>query len=372
MERVIFLLLIIILVACSKNEDQKEPIIIRSDLVNAEIVIVDETESVPIANEGNIVRSEKGEEKIEWGSTVYNTVINDDNVNIYNYPSINSQIRQTVDKNTNIRIFATSWNEENIDGHIGYWHLIQFNMDEYTRTGAFYLGWVFSKYIEIGPVTPSYLQVIEMFPQEENRQQRLRASFQINGEEQIITLYLNKLEHQDFYTFAFDHQFYDYTSRTDPFHYSNIPGTYAWFPETNELRHISHIGTDMESAWGIVTDDFRYLLTDGGTSPPPRGVTVYRLEDMEVIYSGMYYDINLQGNTIEVISWLNNYSLANNYISTDALDFAEEFQVQNPVPDDMLEDGMELWQGIDIIVIHELNLDTGVKNIIGARYIYVQ
>jgi hypothetical protein len=203
-----------------------------------------------------------------------------------------------------------------------------------------------------------------MPPKEEGYAQILIGSYQINGMEKMVKLYPHKEENQDFYTFAYDNAY-------EIFHYSNIPGSYAYYPETNKLKHISYIGTDSESAWVIFTDDFKYVIEDFGTSPGPRGLGVWRTEDSKRIFSGGYYrDINLKGYTINIIYEYSNRNIP--YLDDEIINYAKKYEENNPIPDDILRSSKEYGFSIELIIICELNLDTGIRKIINGRYINTQ
>jgi hypothetical protein len=327
------------LVGCSKKESQ-----------TTDSVMVNEEQP----NNGDDILN-SGEES--WGTvTVYNSIINDANVNVRAHPSEKADVLFQLNKDEKIIIIGTSKEIDTIDGYTGNWLNIVKN--KYGETG-----WVFSKYVENGRITTTELKINEI-PLEWREVPYLRATFQINGVERLYIPRLQKEKNQNFYTFV-----YDYT--TEPFHYSNVSGTYLWYPETNELKHISYIGTDMESAWVIFTDDFKYVIEDFGTSPGPRGLGVWRVEDSKRIFSGMYYqDINLQGYTINVIYWYRDWD--RHELDDEILDYAKKYKENNLIPDDILKSSKEHGFGIELIIICELNLDTGIRKIINGRYINTQ
>jgi len=343
MKKIIFLCLIIALAGCSKKASQTDSVMVNEEQTNS----------------GDDILS-SNEEKLEYGGTVYYTIINDDNVNFRAHPSVKGQVLSRVDKNEKIIIKGTSKEIDTIDGYTGNWLNIAWN-----KWGN--EGWVFSKYVEHGRITTTELKIIEMPPEEKGYAQKLIGSYQINGMEKMVNLYPHKEESQDFYTFIYD-------KANESFHYSNIPGSYAWSPKTNELKHITYIGTDMESAWVIFTDDFKYVIEDFGTSTGTRVLGVWRVEDSEWIYSGMYYrDINLKGYTINVVylyaDW--NISSNNRWWDREILDYAKEYKENNPAPDDMVEYAKGKF-GLELIILCEFNMDTGIRKIMGGQYIYTQ
>jgi hypothetical protein len=351
MKKIMLLCLVIITIGCSRKENYSATI----DSTNNQINEVDKT-NFPI-NENNIIAVLKpGEEKLQYFGTVLHSIINYDNVNVRIYPSLDAEILHQLNKNTEIIIIGTSKEIDNIDEHIGHWHEIMLkaqNPNFLWDTSI--VGWVFSKYVEYRHISSSELKIIEMPTREGHRNQRLIASYQVNGINKIVSFSSHRVEHQNFYTFAYDWS-------TEEFHYSNIPGSYAWYPETNELKHISYIGTDMESKWSIFTDDYKYLIQDFGTAPDPRGLGVWRVDNSEKVFSGMYYeDINLQGNTINIIYQYNYWNISRDRLDVEIIDFAKEFIENNPVPKDM-----------ELIVVCELDLDTGIRSILRGQFVYTQ
>jgi hypothetical protein len=305
---------------------------------------------------------------IHWGmdyGIVSNTTIIAENAAIHAYPSKSSNVLFELPKGTWVRILSTSNRMDSIDGHIGNWIEVVGN---YPLGG----GWVFSRYIEAEQIIPSELRIIGLEPRREGRVQRLIASYEVNGIETIVYLWQNREAEQDFHIFVFDRGI---TINTDDgrtlglFHYRNIPGTYAWFPETGELRHITYMGSTAESAWVIFTDDFRFMLQDFGTGPGVRGLVVRRVEDNELIYSGGYWDsINLRGNTINVANRYNSWNIP--YMDSETIYFAENFIANNPVPENV--ERYREWFGIELVIIYELNLDTGVRQIVDGIWVNTQ
>jgi hypothetical protein len=304
------------------------------------------------------------EQKLQYFGTVYNTIINDDRVNVRNYPSLNGNILFQTNKDIKIMIIGFSKEHHFIDNYNGYWVRIRIKENQPDQWKE---GWVFSKYIDhLNNIVPSEIKILELSPKEERRAQRLIGSYQINGIEKTIILYPHKEEYQNFYTFA-------YNIDDAEFHYTNIPGSYAWYPETDELKHISYIGTSVESAWIVFTDDFKYIIEDFGTGPAPRGLGVWRINDELEIFSGLYYkDINLHGHIIEIIYVYDWWNIENKKLDNEILNYCENFRKNNPEPQEMVQYCHETGLGLDLIVICELNLDTGVRNIIRGQYIYTQ
>lgn len=290
----------------------------------------------------------ENEEKLQYGGIVYNTIVNDDNVNIRSYPSLQSDVLFQVSKDTRIRIIGVSKEKNTIDNYNGHWLLVTIRENQ---PNGWETGWIFSKYVNGGDIEPSEINVADLTPEEPIQTRKLDLTYK-------------KLPNQSFWTFVWDEYIVNYR-------YNNIPGSYAWYPETNELRHITYIGTSEESAWVIFTDDFKYALQDSGTSPGIRGLSVWRVNDGRKIFSGTYLrDIKLNGYTIEIVY---EYSrLFMDRLDNEIITFAENFEQNNPEPENMVQYARETGLVILLVITCELNLDTGARKIINGEYIYSQ
>ncbi|MDR1839849.1 MAG: SH3 domain-containing protein [Treponema sp.] len=366
MKKIIFLYLIILLIGCSNKKtlsDSTGEFYSHTDNSYNEGAAISEAgrNSADLIDRTGMETFNIFEEKLRYSGTVYNTIVNDDNVNVCSYPSLEADVLLKVNKNTIVIITGTSKEIDEIDNHTGHWFNVRLGWIGGSE------GWIFSKYVESDQIAVSEIKIIGMSLQKEGSQaQKLTASYQIKGEEKIVTLYPHKEENQDFYTFAYDFDM-------GPFHYSNIPGSYAWYPHTNELVHISYVGTYMDSQWVIFTDDFKYMIKSVGTASGPRGLIAWRVEDGKEIFSGGYYrNINLKGYTINVIYEYNYWNITNNRLDSEILSYAEEYKNNNPIPDDLVEYVKGTTLNIELIIICEFNLDTGIREIITGQFIYTQ
>ena len=291
------------------------------------------------------------EERLRNLVIIFNTIIIKDNVNIRAFPSVDADILFEVHKDTKVLIYGVSSEIDEIDNYIGYWFKVRID-HIYGREG-----WIFCKYVEYENIVPSEITIVELIPRNEMRRQYLKASYQAYGIEITVSIFPHKNKNQDFYTFVYDDSIISY-------HYNNIPGSYIWYPNTNELLHMSYIGHNEESAWVQFTDDFEYILQDFGTSPGPRGLRVWRLKDNKQVFSGTYYDnIDLQGYSIKIVYVYNNWNISNNRLDEEIINYAENFKNNNPVPNEINN---------ELIIICEYNIETGTRNIITGQYIKIQ
>jgi hypothetical protein len=219
--------MVIFSISCANKKDQSDSVTAHNNqndkLNNFETIIpISEENVIELYVEAENENHNIGEVKLQYFGSIFNTIISDFNVKIHLNPSFDADILFELNKNTRIAIIGTSKEIDTIEGYSGHWFKIAIG-DHWGDSG-----WVFGKYIENDNIIKSELNI------EGRRAQRLLASYQIGGLEKIVTLYPSKEGNQFFYTFAYDHF-------VETFHYSNIPGSYAWYPETNELLQLARI-----------------------------------------------------------------------------------------------------------------------------------
>jgi hypothetical protein len=300
-------------------------------------------------------RLQSDERRELYSGVFYNTTINDDNVNVCADPTTKAKVLFKLNKDAEIQIIGVSKERDIIDNYEGNWCEIRL-ADSWEE------GWVFSKYVDSETIEPNDIHITGMLVPEEQRAQGIAGTYKIADTEYSFIVYPHKVEHQRFYTFGWDID-------NEKFHYSNIPGTYVWYSETKELKHITYTSVERMSAWVIFTDDFKYELRDYGTAPGPRGLGVYRTDDGSTVFSGYYLDdVNMRGHVINVVypfySW--------DDVDDEIQKYADDFKQQNPEPEDMIEYSREVGLGLTFIVNCEIDLDTGIRKILGGEYIYTQ
>ena len=129
------------------------------------------------------------------------------------------------------------------------------------------------------------------------------------------------------------------------------------------------------SLWQITTDDSKYLIQDYGTRPAPRNVMVTNLETGKTVFSGNYYeDINLQGNTIEIIKSYGEYYAGkwaiNNNLNNDEINFAICFMENNEPPKELVESAdLAQGNGFGLLIIIEYDFVKSISKMIGGRYV---
>ena len=297
---------------------------------------------------------------------IYNTEINDDNLNVRAIPSIKGKKLRKLNKGDKIRIVGISREKYFIDNFNGHW--FQISLD-----GEYSHGWVFSKYVNFDQFFTSEIEISGM---ESNQwgDIKLLASYMLGDTQKNLKISAKKVDNKDCYVFTFDFSNYGY-------HYSNIPGCYLWYPETKELKHITYLGGEASawgaSMWAYLTDDFKYLMQDFGTGPPPRNLKVWRLSDGELAFDGAYNNINLQKNTIDKVYSYKSYydgkwSEENTKLNEDQLQSARKYLKENPPPKEMLEKTHSSGTGVDVTLVCEYNLITKEEKIKRVKYTRVQ
>jgi len=208
---------------------------------------------------------------------------------------------------------------------------------------------------------------------------KLYGKYTAENQETEFSVECSKFNNQELY-------FFFWTQYTVNFPFSNKPGLYILDITKKRLEHIAYFDDIDEmkgeifgiGVWTSLTSDFKYLIHEYGSGPPPRGVGVWDLRSGEKILDGVYYlDINLKGNTMEVIKYYDQYADGRwfnlvNYLSEEELAFAIEYKETNKPPEDLVKMA-DTYSGIvlELAVLFEFNMDTRVKKIIGGKYILV-
>ena len=295
--------------------------------------------------------------------TVYQAYITGD-TGVRLLPEFDSRIIEELGAGAPIYVIGISGNRDGLeDGE--YWVRIWYGESPGGEPAN--IGWVLSGSTNIERARVS-VSGLEITGTETNAlgDRVLHGTYSLRGSPVGFSVLAHRLENQDFYTFAWDHT-------SGGFHFSNRPGVYLWRGEENGLRHMAYVGGEGAtwgfSSWSILTDDFRYLLQDHGTSPPPRGVVVWRLKDGEKILSALHAGINLRGHTIEVVGRsvahrIEGWSFPEN-LGDEQAAFANRFIRENPPPED-------LGNWVSLVLIYDHNLSTGERTLVGGRYIPIQ
>jgi hypothetical protein len=371
MRKIAILIIINTLLSCHKekihiNTEENNSIISTSEIHISQI----ENEPYYKLNINEVINP--------YGGIVYISFITND-VNVHLLPQFDSRIIDELNTGTSIRIIGISNIIESLENNDLYWVKIHYGEGEYFNINP-KIGWILSSFTRIDRCCISNLEIVKMeitnFSSKYYRF-KLHGTYNINSQIMDFSVYANKLDNQDFFTFTWDHT-------SVGFHYSNKPGLYIWNENQKELRHISYIGGQGSkwgnSHWSVVTDDFKYLLQDQGTAPPPRIVVIWDLEyGEEISFSEnienlIYYyeDINLKGYIIEILKYFNIYydgkwHTRNSNMTDEEIKFAEIFIKENDPPQDLIDYGCFSFQ-----IVYEYNIETKKEKIIGGQYIFEQ
>ena len=321
-----------------------------------------------------------GERFFNRQGTVYDTVINTDHVNIHFYPSLQSDIIFRVSSGTRVTILGTSKNADIIDGYTGHWlaiTVLQNQPVEFVGNLRLNYGWVFSRFVDNGNIVPNEIRILGFGP-EQQWETRLVGVYMLGDTEVQFSVRAKQMQNQSFWTFLWNHNYgYLWDSGINTvvydqyFRFDTVPGTYVWFPETGELRHISHIGAWPQSCFVRertvieVTDDLRFIIQRW----PEMGIhsfQVRRTDCATLVYSGDHFiSVRLNDNVISDmrvmhITWFEMPS----WEGTSALVvFMREFLKNYPEPPEDFLNATAIFA--------EFNLDTGIQRIIEARWIYM-
>jgi hypothetical protein len=286
------------------------------------------------------------------------TNVMENKVNVRIFPSLEAEILFQINKNDIVRIVGVSGEKVTIDSFNGNWvYVVLENGNSENK------GWVFSKYLNIGELKYSPINFVEYIPTNNRNIPKIKFSYFLYDKE-IITE-VDYTVWNDYYIIVWDLLQYDY-------HYTNKPGVYILNKETNELKHITYLGCFefWPHAYTLFTDDFEYLLQDSGTSKGPRGITAWRIKDLQEVYSGSYYGMNISNHTIAVVYACDEWSFQRGYTDEEIMAYGKKYREENPVPEEMEKERQETGLGIELIINCSYNLDTGERKILGGTYIF--
>ena len=310
------------------------------------------------------IENESRETKRNHG-ILFNTIINDDNVNIRSIPSLKGEKVGKLQKSAIVKIVGISSTKEYIDRYEGYW----FNI---SQNGTESIGWVFSKYVNFEKIFTSEL-IIESVSKDKWGKNQLKGYYMLGTNRVDVLINTGEISKDNYYTFYWDCSIENY-------HYSNIPGCYIWYPETKILKHITYLGGEMASSgfssWIMLTEDHKYLIEDYGTTPQPREVRVWNLVTNQLIYDGEYYEtVNLNNHSIEVVYGYVSYTKNNTWseetenLDNEVLQYGRNYLMNNKPNKEILEKAEKGMNGIVLFICCELNLDTKDLKPINGIYI---
>jgi hypothetical protein len=292
------------------------------------------------------------EEKFPMGGTFYNTIINDNNVNIRTLPSLTGKKITQLNKGLEIKVIGISPNTQVIDNLNGHWINIALPDDT--------MGWVFEKYVNIK----------EIFVSEINVNKNGYGTYWLDNNKISFRVKLKEVTQT---------QYFIWDIKEKNFHYSCVPGCYVYNQNNNkwELLTYNTVGT----FWGfrsftILTDDLKYFMIDYGTGPiPMRSVIVYRIGDNSIIYDGRYNkEPSKNSHHISVgykyIGYhFGKWEIENTRLNETLLAYGREYIKDNPLE---LEKQKPEWKKYDdsfALYINCLyNLDTETEEIVGAYW----
>ena len=317
---------------------------------------------------GQVPKEIYGQERLSHSQgTVYDTTVNTDHVNIHRYPSLQSEMLFQVSNNTRITILGTSKNVDTIDGYTGHWLMITVMEGQPNQRRE---GWIFSRFVNNGNIIPNELRIVKLgtLISQRRPERRLIGTF-MNGDTEVqFTVRAMQWENQPFWTFVWNHTFDDYGVGNENFRFDTVPGTYVWFQDAGELRHISHIGGFPESGesglWDTMfTDDLKFIIRKIAGMGWSR-VNAWEVASGTVVFEGQYSNpFRLNGYTIGIYFYIFNNQL--DEMDDELRVFVKDFLTNHPEPTS--ED--EPYANI-VAVFAEYDLDTRVTRIINARWVY--
>lgn len=304
----------------------------------------------------------------EYFGTIAKTTVLFDNVNIRISPSLTAEVINQAHKGDIIEIRGFSIQEDYIDGYSGHWVKVSLENrdDDYYSDSFGNFGWVFSKFIDIdSKIKVSTFRLLSINEKSDSTSFSLIIEIDRGGDKVEVEIFPDKLKTQSFYTFA-------WSDDIQEFMFNDPVGTFKWDPVNNEISHLTYMGSDSESAWCFVTNDYSYLMQDFGTSPGPRGLQIYNIKTNKLVFSGTYYhELDYDGESITIVEVYNEWNVEKSYIDKDSITRAESFISKTPMTEDNIK-----WKSqggtVDVIVKYRLSLISFNRAYIGCNYINVQ
>lgn len=278
--------------------------------------------------------------------------VNDDNVNLRSGPGTNFEVDSQVKKGDVLYVMGFDQHRVKVDGTTGYWVQVYNEANGYC-----YPSWIFSKFIDMNRSLK--VNKVEYASKTEND----------NGIVEHLVLKFTKTRTGETVekTVYYPHncgEYYSFTWNTEDsdFDFADPVGTFIWYPNTNEVAHVSSYGEGKESAWTMPTPDGKYLLTDSGTGAGPRWINVRDLKTLERVYGGSYWrDVDYKDGKIKVVKIYGK--------SADDEVTPEDAEVQNFVATTPLpEEYAGIKYGIGVLKIFEHDLATGNEVLTGFQY----
>lgn len=291
-------------------------------------------------------------EEREYFGSIAKATVNDNFVNVRLMPSQSSEKVDLFNKGDVVEIRGFSDKREVIDGYNGYWLKVSIEkgLDGYYSD---WCGWIFSKYVDVpNEIEASSFSVIDTELSEDGRVSKLKLKITRYNEDKEVTIYPSKMPNQSFYTFVWSDDISD-------FMFCDPVGTFKWFPETNEIRHITYMGDGEKSAWCLISDDEKYLFKDFGTAPGVRGLGIFEIATNKSIFSGSYLrDLEYVDDSMTVVEACTSWAIREKYVSEETIRHAEEYKKQ--LPEEKLS---RVETGLDFIVVrYRFNLNTREKS----------
>ena len=296
----------------------------------------------------------------QYFSPVYKTKINDDKVNVRILPGIRYKKVSQLNRGDIVLVTGISSKREVIDNYDGYW--LRIDSEDEKDSWGMPKGWVFSKYVDFDKnINVTTLKFKKFIPAAEQYCSQIVLEIQRGGKNKEVKICPDKLVNQDYYTFT-------WSDDNPDFYFTDCPGTYVWKPNTKEIAHITYFGDSAESAWVHFNDDFTYMFQDGGTSPGPRGLGIYKVNTNEMVFSGSYYEnIKLNGDTVQIVVACDDWEIENGYVDSESLNYAKKFKETDNKPP-MSNDGL----ANTLLAIYELNYKTNKRKFIKCEWIETQ
>ncbi len=299
------------------------------------------------------------EEKEDSYSTLADVSVNSEGVDVYLMPNLYSEVISSVTKGDIVNVIGMAFDENYPEKYWAKIRLSSYPKDLYCGSmGPF--GFVDIKKLDLPQgLTPGVVSFSEYVPGEEHHSGHINIEVDRGGKKEVFACYPSKLDGQDFATFV-------WADDKHGFFYTDMSGTFSWNSQTNEIKHLTYMGSDSESAWSAVSDDNKKFFEDYGTGPGSRCLKIYDMLTNRMIYSGSHLrGLDYHDNAITVVYDLRSWKALDEAVKEKNLPSTDDFFAK------LSAEGIELKDYCPVLR-YRLNLDTLEESFLDYTVVFDQ
>lgn len=274
-------------------------------------------------------------------SSYFQTYVNDDHVNIRQYPTTESKAVYVANKGNKVVVMGMTQFAVPIGGIKSYWLFVRYkDMSDPSISGAGGIGWIYGKYVAMPKDTKPNKISIDL------------ANKLVNSAEGEIAI-------KPVYSYDKKYAVFSVDDQCDGFHYNDTPGIYLVGTADGAIIKITYDGVGYPSNGITLDSGGMYAMVDQGTGPPPRSFVAINCWTGQTLVRGTYYkDFELFQDSITIM-----YS----EYTGNLKDVEQRYRKYGEMLQGDVEKGMDYNS---IGYFYRYNLMTAKRYFIGIRYFY--